>query len=69
MRRLIRGYHTSEAIQCHPQERHADLEWESMEVKIDDWKLHRIRLKDDIVLTTPSVSQVERILDDFGRVY
>lgn len=40
-----------------------------MEVKIDDWKLHRIRLKDDIVLTTPSVSQVERILDDFGRVY
>ncbi|VDP39176.1 unnamed protein product [Heligmosomoides polygyrus] len=45
-----------------------ELEWEDMGVKVDCRKLHHPRFADDIVLITPSISQAERMLVEFGRV-
>ncbi|VDP02382.1 unnamed protein product [Heligmosomoides polygyrus] len=45
-----------------------ELKWEDMGVKIDGRQLHHLRFADDIVLTTPSISQVERMLTDFDCV-
>ncbi|VDO91809.1 unnamed protein product [Heligmosomoides polygyrus] len=44
------------------------LEWEDMGVKVDGRQLYHLRLADDIVLITPSISQAERLLADFDRV-
>ncbi|EYB95691.1 hypothetical protein Y032_0157g3219 [Ancylostoma ceylanicum] len=41
------------------------LEWENMGVRVDGRLLHHLRLADDIVLITPSISQAERMLADF----
>ncbi|VDO29553.1 unnamed protein product [Heligmosomoides polygyrus] len=46
-----------------------ELEWEDMGVKIDGRLLHNLRFSDDIVLITPSISQAERILTNFDRVF
>ncbi|VDM62383.1 unnamed protein product [Angiostrongylus costaricensis] len=43
------------------------LEWDNMEVKVDDRQLHHLRLADDIVLITPNISQAERMLDNFAK--
>ncbi|KAK6752965.1 hypothetical protein RB195_004013 [Necator americanus] len=43
------------------------LEWDDMEVKVDDRQLHHLRFADDIVLIKPSTSQVERILTEFDE--
>ncbi|VDO20688.1 unnamed protein product [Heligmosomoides polygyrus] len=40
-----------------------------MGVKVDYRQLHHLRSADDIVLITPSISQEERMLADFDRVY
>ncbi|VDM63262.1 unnamed protein product [Angiostrongylus costaricensis] len=45
------------------------LEWDNMGVKIDGRQLHQLRLADDIVLTTPSISQAERMLGDFDKAF
>ncbi|VDO84701.1 unnamed protein product [Heligmosomoides polygyrus] len=45
------------------------LEWEHMGVKVDGRQLHHLRFADDIVLITSSISQAERMLADFDRVY
>ncbi|VDP62700.1 unnamed protein product [Heligmosomoides polygyrus] len=45
-----------------------ELEWEDMGVKVDGQQLHHLRFADAIVLTTPSISQAERMLADFDRV-
>ncbi|VDP08703.1 unnamed protein product [Heligmosomoides polygyrus] len=45
-----------------------ELEWEDMGVKVDGQQLHHLRFAADIVLITPSISQVERMLADFDRV-
>ncbi|VDP48849.1 unnamed protein product [Heligmosomoides polygyrus] len=46
-----------------------ELEWEDMGVKVDGRQLHHLRFADDIVLITPSISQAERMLADFDRVF
>ncbi|VDO50320.1 unnamed protein product, partial [Heligmosomoides polygyrus] len=43
-----------------------ELEWEDMGVKVDGRQLSHLRLADDIVLLTPSISQVERMLANFN---
>ncbi|KAK6753942.1 hypothetical protein RB195_013124 [Necator americanus] len=40
-----------------------DLPSRTNEVKVDGWQPHRLRLADDIVLITPSISQAERMLN------
>ncbi|KAK6735154.1 hypothetical protein RB195_018377 [Necator americanus] len=42
-------------------------EWVDMGVKVDGWQLHHFRFADDIVLTTPSISQAERMLTEFNE--
>ncbi|VDO66954.1 unnamed protein product [Heligmosomoides polygyrus] len=46
-----------------------ELEWEDMGVSIDGWQLPRLRFADDIVLTTPSISQPERILTQPNQAF
>ncbi|EYC07192.1 hypothetical protein Y032_0071g517 [Ancylostoma ceylanicum] len=41
------------------------LEWDNMEVRVDDRLLHHLCFADDIVLITPNISQAERMLSDF----
>ncbi|EYC18451.1 hypothetical protein Y032_0027g1523 [Ancylostoma ceylanicum] len=41
------------------------LEWDNMGVRVDGRLLHHLRFADDIVLTTPNISQAERMLADF----
>uniref|UniRef100_A0A0K0DLM1 Reverse transcriptase domain-containing protein n=1 Tax=Angiostrongylus cantonensis TaxID=6313 RepID=A0A0K0DLM1_ANGCA len=43
------------------------LKWDNMEVKIDRRQIHHLRFADDIVLITPDISQVERMLADFDK--
>uniref|UniRef100_A0A0K0D6N4 Reverse transcriptase domain-containing protein n=1 Tax=Angiostrongylus cantonensis TaxID=6313 RepID=A0A0K0D6N4_ANGCA len=43
------------------------LEWDNMGVKIDGWQVHHLRFADEIVLITPDISQVERMLADFDK--
>ncbi|WKY03173.1 hypothetical protein Q1695_016459 [Nippostrongylus brasiliensis] len=43
------------------------LEWDDMVVKIDGRQLHHLRIADDIVLITPSITQAERMLADFDH--
>uniref|UniRef100_A0A0K0DB83 Reverse transcriptase domain-containing protein n=1 Tax=Angiostrongylus cantonensis TaxID=6313 RepID=A0A0K0DB83_ANGCA len=43
------------------------LEWDNMEVKIGCRQIHHLRFADDIVLTTPDISQAERMLADFDK--
>ena len=43
------------------------LEWEDMEVKIDNQQLHHLRFAHDIVLITPNIEQAERMLTDSDR--
>ncbi|KAE9412843.1 hypothetical protein Angca_005462, partial [Angiostrongylus cantonensis] len=43
------------------------LEWDNMGVKIDGRQFHHLRFADDIVLTTPDISQAKRLLADFDR--
>ncbi|KAE9418145.1 hypothetical protein Angca_008292, partial [Angiostrongylus cantonensis] len=43
------------------------LEWDNMGVKIDDRQLHHRRFADDVVLTTPDISETERMLADFDK--
>ncbi|VDP13999.1 unnamed protein product [Heligmosomoides polygyrus] len=45
-----------------------ELEWEDLRVNGDGRQLHHLLFADDIVLTTPSISQAERMLADFDRV-
>ncbi|VDO19103.1 unnamed protein product [Heligmosomoides polygyrus] len=45
-----------------------ELEWEDMGVKVDGRQPHHLRLADDILLITPSISQAERMLAVFDRV-
>uniref|UniRef100_A0A0K0DMW1 Reverse transcriptase domain-containing protein n=1 Tax=Angiostrongylus cantonensis TaxID=6313 RepID=A0A0K0DMW1_ANGCA len=40
-----------------------------MGVKIDGRQLHHLRFADDIVLLTPNISQVERVLADFDKAF
>ncbi|KAK6744758.1 hypothetical protein RB195_011464 [Necator americanus] len=40
---------------------------DDMEMKTDGWQLHHLRFADDIVLTTSSISQAERLLTDFDE--
>ncbi|VDP21269.1 unnamed protein product [Heligmosomoides polygyrus] len=40
-----------------------------MGVKVDGRQLHHLRFADNIVLITPSISQAERMLADFVRVF
>ena len=44
------------------------LNWEGMGVKVDGRQLNHLRFADDIVLTTPSISEAERMLADFDSV-
>ncbi|KAK6749714.1 hypothetical protein RB195_001990 [Necator americanus] len=39
------------------------LEWDDMGAKVDGQQLHHLRFADDIVLTTPSISQAERMTE------
>uniref|UniRef100_A0A7I4YYC4 Reverse transcriptase domain-containing protein n=1 Tax=Haemonchus contortus TaxID=6289 RepID=A0A7I4YYC4_HAECO len=41
------------------------LEWEDLGVKVDGRYLHHLRFADDIVLITPNIEQVERMLAEF----
>ncbi|KAK6742864.1 hypothetical protein RB195_010246 [Necator americanus] len=43
------------------------LEWNDMGVKVDDRQLHHLHFADDIVQTTPSISQAERMLTEFDE--
>ncbi|VDM61226.1 unnamed protein product [Angiostrongylus costaricensis] len=43
------------------------LEWDNTGVKIDGWQLQRLSFADDIVLITPNISQVERMLGDIDK--
>ncbi|KAK6762949.1 hypothetical protein RB195_023600 [Necator americanus] len=43
------------------------LELDDMGVKVDGRQLHHLRFADDIVLITPSISQVERLLTEFDE--
>ncbi|VDM62232.1 unnamed protein product [Angiostrongylus costaricensis] len=43
------------------------LEWDNMGVKIDGRQLHHFRSADDTVLTTPNISQAERMFTDFDK--
>ncbi|KAK6752117.1 hypothetical protein RB195_003499 [Necator americanus] len=43
------------------------LEWNDMEVKVDGRQLHHLRIADDIVLITSSISQGERIPTEFDE--
>ncbi|KAK6764993.1 hypothetical protein RB195_025071 [Necator americanus] len=43
------------------------LEWDDMGVKVDSRQVHHLRFADDIVLITPSISQVERMLNEFDE--
>ncbi|KAK6762442.1 hypothetical protein RB195_023239 [Necator americanus] len=43
------------------------LEWDDMGAKVDGQQLHHLRFADDIVLITPSISQVERMLTEFDE--
>ncbi|KAK6764118.1 hypothetical protein RB195_024442 [Necator americanus] len=41
------------------------LEYDDMGVKVDGRHLHHLRFADDIVLTTSSINQAERVLAEF----
>uniref|UniRef100_A0A0K0D3P9 Reverse transcriptase domain-containing protein n=1 Tax=Angiostrongylus cantonensis TaxID=6313 RepID=A0A0K0D3P9_ANGCA len=43
------------------------LEWDNMGVKIGGRQIHHLRFADDIVLTSPDISQAERMLADFDK--
>ncbi|KAK6758788.1 hypothetical protein RB195_016177 [Necator americanus] len=43
------------------------LEWGDMEAKVDGRQLYLLRFADDIVLTTPSISQAEGMLTEFDE--
>ncbi|KAK6734820.1 hypothetical protein RB195_018170 [Necator americanus] len=43
------------------------LEWDDTGVKVDGRQLHHLRFADEIVLITPSISQVERMLTEFDE--
>ncbi|KAE9420123.1 hypothetical protein Angca_004897, partial [Angiostrongylus cantonensis] len=43
------------------------LEWDNRGVKIDGRQLHYLRFADDIILITPNISQVERMLADSDK--
>ncbi|KAK6740981.1 hypothetical protein RB195_009058 [Necator americanus] len=45
------------------------LEWDDMGVKFDGRQLHPLRFADDIVLMTPSISQAERMLNEFDETF
>ncbi|EPB73839.1 hypothetical protein ANCCEY_07090 [Ancylostoma ceylanicum] len=41
------------------------LEWDNMGVRVDRRLLHHLRFASDVVLTTPNITQAERMLADF----
>ncbi|KAE9418641.1 hypothetical protein Angca_008826, partial [Angiostrongylus cantonensis] len=43
------------------------LEWDNVGVKIDGRQIHHLGFADDIVPTTPDISQAERMLADFDK--
>uniref|UniRef100_A0A0K0D543 Reverse transcriptase domain-containing protein n=1 Tax=Angiostrongylus cantonensis TaxID=6313 RepID=A0A0K0D543_ANGCA len=45
------------------------LEWDNMGVKIDGRQIHHLRFAYDIVLITPDISQMERMLVDFDKAW
>ncbi|KAK6761031.1 hypothetical protein RB195_022193 [Necator americanus] len=45
------------------------LEWDDMGVKVDGRELHHLCFTDDIVPTTPNISQAEGMLTEFDETY